>query len=418
MAQKDIELLAPVGSFEALSASINSGANSVYFGVGSLNMRSKSSFNFNLNDIRKVSSICKKNNIKCYLALNSVMYDQDKTLVKKIIKKSLDNNIDALIVSDPSILNYTQNLPIDIHLSTQLNISNLEGVKFWSKYANIMVLARELSLKQIKYITNQIDKQNILGKSDKKIRIEVFIHGALCMSISGKCFLSTHLHNTSANRGECFQICRKPFNIIDDQGLELTLDNPYILSPKDLCTLPIIKEILNSNVSVLKIEGRGRSPEYVSNVVRAYRKAIDLCTVNKLSTSTINELMLDLQDVYNRGFWTGHYLGENNSSWNTNVGGSKSNSYKVYVGRIVKYFKKAQVAEFIIEAGKLAEGDDILIIGPTTGAEKIITNEIYLNENKVEIAEKGSGFTFKVPFIVRPSDKIYKINKRVSSSNQ
>jgi len=410
---KDIELLAPVGSFESLAAAINAGANSIYFGVESLNMRSRSSFNFTLSHLKKIVDKCSKYEVNSYLALNTIIYDHDLKQAKKIIYKALDNNIDALIISDPSVLMLTQNLPIKVHLSTQLNICNLESVKFWSKYADVMVLARELSLDQISFITNQINRKSIKGKSNNKIKIEVFIHGALCMAISGKCFLSTHLHNAPANRGECYQICRRPFKATDDQGFELQLDSPYILSPKDLCTVPIIDNILKANVKILKIEGRGRSPEYVEMVVKSYRQAIDLCQSNDFTKEKVQAIKSNLDKVYNRGFWSGHYFGQNTESWNTDVGGSKSTVYKEYVGKIIKYFKKINVAEFQIESGSISKDDEILIIGPTTGSCRINANEIIHNNSVIPLAKIGKNYTMKIPFIVRPSDRIYKIIKRI-----
>jgi len=412
MKYNDIEILAPVGSYESLAASIQGGANSVYFGIGHLNMRSRSSVNFKINDLSKISKICQEKNIKSYLALNTIMYDKDLTLMKKIVNSAIKSGINAIIVSDQSILNYTIDKPIHVHLSTQLNISNFETLKFYSKYSDVAVLARELNLNQIKQIGNQIKRTELHGKSGQPYKIEVFVHGALCMAVSGKCFLSHHIDNASANRGECYQVCRREFKVVDDQKNEIVLHNNYILSPKDLATLPFIDKIINSNVKILKIEGRGRSPEYVKTVVNVYRQAIDAINANCFTLEVKQNLMNKLATVYNRGFWSGHYLGENLDNWQTNAGGSKSNNYKFYVGKIKKYFKKINVAEALIEAGELSIGDEILIIGPTTGIEEfIVENLVYENKDVIRVT-KGNTITFKINRLLRPSDKIYKLKKR------
>jgi U32 family peptidase len=407
----EIELIAPVGSYESLISAIDAGANAIYFGVENLNMRSRSSINFSLNDLAKISDICKKANIKSYLTLNTVMYDEDVPLIKKIIDTANTRNIDAIIATDLSVISYAYSVNMNVHLSTQLSVSNINSIKFFSTYSDVVVLARELSLDQITNIVNEIEKQQIKGPSGNLIKIEVFIHGALCMAISGKCFLSQHLHNTSANRGECYQICRREFKVFDDQNNELMIDNHYVMSPKDLCTLPFLDKIVSSGVKLLKIEGRGRSPEYVKTVVSTYREALNLIKDNKFDSNAKSALVLKLRKVYNRDFWDGHYLGKLIHDWNTDIYGSKATTKKVYVAKCNKYFKKIGVGEFLIESGQLSIGDNILIIGSTTGIKELVVKELRVDNLNVTQVAKGTIFSMKLDVLIRASDKLYRVDK-------
>ncbi|NLJ07899.1 MAG: U32 family peptidase [Sphingobacteriales bacterium] len=407
----NVEIAAPVGSFEGLMAAIQGGADSIYFGIDSLNLRSASSFNFKLSDIKKISKICNNHGIKNYLTLNSIIYDEEIKKAKKIIDYSKDF-INGIIVSDCSLLEYLKNLSLPVHLSTQLNISNLESLKFFSQYCDVIVLARELSLKQISFISRQIKKHNIKGKSGNIIKLEVFIHGALCMSFSGKCFLSEHTHGKSANRGECLQNCRRPYSIIDDQNNIFKLDNPYILSAKDLSTLSILDKIVKTSVSILKIEGRGRSPEYVKTVVSTYNKALSLINNNSFDRISIQKLNEDLSSVYNRGYWTGHYLSEFVSDWNTDVSGSKSKVIKEYIGDVTNYFRKNSVVEIFVNNSQIVNNDKLLIIGNKTGVVELKIAEIWFENSIILKAEKGNKITLKCNEIVRKNDKVYKIVSR------
>lgn len=405
-----VELLAPVGSYESLISAINAGANAVYFGVENLNMRSRSSINFTLEDLSEISRICKESNIRTYITLNTVMYDEDMPLIMAIIDRAKESEIDAIIATDLSVINYARSKKVAVHISTQLSVSNIEAVKFYSAFADVMVLARELSLDQISNIIKGIENQQIKGPSGNLIKIEVFIHGALCMAISGKCFLSQHMHNASANRGECYQVCRREFRVFDDQNNELLIDNHYVMSPKDLCTLPFLDKIVSAGVKLLKIEGRGRSPEYVKIVVGTYRDALNLISNNQFNLEAVSRLEIQLKTVYNRGFWDGHYLGKMMHDWNTDIYGSKATTKKVYVAKCIKYFKKIGVGEFLMETGRLSVGDNILIIGPTSGTIGLIINELRENNLSVQTVNKGTVFSMPVIELIRSSDKIYRVD--------
>jgi putative protease len=403
-----MEILAPAGSYESLQAAIQSGANSVYFGIDKLNMRSRSSFNFNLDDLKQISQLCRQNNVKTYITLNTVMYEEDIPTMHEIVDAAIDNSIDAIIASDQSVINYVHNKNIALHLSTQINISNIESVKFYAHFADVVVLARELNLEQIGQISRAIKDQNICGPSGNLVKIEVFGHGALCMAVSGKCFLSEHLHKKSANRGACYQVCRREFKVADDKGVELKLENNYILSPKDLCTIGFLDEIMSAGISILKIEGRGRSPEYVSKVVSSYKRAIEAIQKNEYTSELKSGLLDDLKKVFNRGFWEGHFLGKNLEEWTTDIHGSKASHKKEYLGKGVKYFKKIQVAEFIMESGSLEVGDNVFVIGPTTGVLEIVIKDLWFENKSVSRVTKGNHFSLKIPQIIRNSDKLYK----------
>lgn len=404
-----IEITAPVGSWESLSAAIQAGADSVYFGVGNLNMRSRSSINFTLTDLARISRICRKNNIRTYLTLNTVIYDEEMKEMQKIVRSARKHQISAIIASDQSVIHYAASVGIPVHMSTQTNISNLAAVKVYAPMADVMVTARELSLKQVKAITTGIRKQKIKGPSGEPVRIEIFAHGALCMAISGKCYLSLDNASASANRGECYQICRRPYKVTDmDGGIELVVDNEYIMSPKDLSTIGFLDKIIAAGVSLLKIEGRGRSPEYVKTVVSCYREAVDSIIDGTYSEEKINNWLERLKTVYNRGFWDGYYLGKKMGEWSQQHG-SAATQHKEYVGKITNYFTKLGVAEIKMESGELRQGDTIFVIGPTTGVEELEIPEIRVDLKVVEKTVKGESCSVPMPNLVRRADKVYKI---------
>jgi putative protease len=408
MKRKDIEVMAPAGSYESLMAAIQGGADSVYFGVEQLNMRAASSNNFTIEDLRKIASICKENRIKSYLTVNVVVYDHEIEQMHKIIDAAVENGITAIIASDLSVINYASLAGIEIHLSTQLNITNIEALKFYARWADVVVLARELNLDQVGYIFRSISEQNITGPKGDLIKIEMFVHGALCMAISGKCYLSLHENNKSANRGECYQTCRKSYLATNmETGYEIEIDNEYIMSPKDLCTIGFLDKLVNSGVRVLKIEGRARSAEYVREVSACYNEAlmaIEYGTFNKVKTDVWRAR---LSKVFNRGFWDGYYLGQTMGEWNTNYG-SSATKRKIYIGKITNYFTRLNVAEIKLENGDLDKGDTILITGPTTGVFEYQVDEIRVDLIVAEKALKGELCSIKTPEYLRRSDKVYK----------
>ena len=408
-----IEIMSPAGSQECLSAAIKAGANSVYFGVDQLNMRSKAAKNFKLRDLKNIVKLCAKNNVKTYLTLNTILYDNDQETMKKICNEAKKAKITAIIASDVSAIKYAQSIGQTVHISTQTNVSNLEAVKFYSKYADVIVLARELTLNQIKNIITQIKKQNITGPSGKLIRIEVFAHGALCVSISGKCYMSLGVYNSSANRGKCLQNCRRKYRVIDDEtGQELVLDNKYIMSPKDLCTIKFLDKILNAGVQVLKIEGRGRSPEYVYTVTKIYREAADAYLKKRFTKEKTKKWTKELEKVFNRGFWHGgYYLGKKLGEWSGKYG-SQATTKKQYLGLTTNYFVKTKIGEFILQNDKLEIGDEILIIGPTTGVIQTKVTTIYKDEKPIKIAKKSDNITIPIPEKIRKRDKLYLVIKQ------
>lgn len=408
MTARDVEIMAPVGSYESLMAAIQGNANSVYFGIGHLNMRSKSSKNFTLEDLEKISSIAKENNLRTYITLNTVIYDDELEEARAIINAARKNGISAIIASDHAVIQYANQVGIEIHMSTQTNITNLESVKYWSKYADVMVTARELNLKQVAYITREVEKQQITGPSGKLVQIEVFAHGALCMAVSGKCYLSLDNLNSSANRGACLQQCRRPYTVKDDDGIELKVDNEYIMSPKDLKTIDFLDKILKAGVRVLKIEGRGRSADYVKTVSNVYRKAVDAYFEGNFSEENIKEWNLELATVYNRGFWDGYYLGRKMGEWTAQYG-SMATKQKVYVGKINNYFGKLKVAEIKMETQDLSLDDEIRIIGPTTGVYEDVIQEIRVDLQNVQQTKKGEICSIPVNSLVRRGDKVYKV---------
>ena len=408
MGSKDIEIMAPVGSYESLQAAIQGGADSVYFGIGHLNMRSKSSQNFTLDDLKKISSIAKQHNLRTYITLNTVIYSDEIEQMKSIINAAAENNITAIIASDQAVIQYARQVGMEVHMSTQTNITNIEAVKFWSAFADVMVTARELNLKQVAAITKEIEEQQVKGPSGNLVQIEVFAHGALCMAVSGKCYLSLDNLNSSANRGACLQQCRRPYHVTDDDGIELVVDNEYIMSPKDLKTLDFLDKILKAGVRVLKIEGRGRSPEYVKTVSRVYREAADGFLEGTFSQERIDQWNKELESVYNRGFWDGYYLGRKMGEW-TEKYGSQATKRKVYVGKINNFFSKLNVAEIKMETQDLRLGDEIKIIGPTTGVYEDHVSEIRVDLKKVTQTIKGDECSIPVKELVRRGDKVYKV---------
>jgi len=407
--RNEIELLAPAGSFESLMAAIQGGADSIYFGVQHLNMRSVSSHNFSLEDLEKITSICKKHHIRSYLTLNTILYDDDLKLMREIIRRAKKAGVSALIVSDQGAILEAFSAGMEVHISTQLNISNIASLMFYSQWADVVVLARELNLSQIHNIYQSILKKPITGPHGKPIRLELFAHGAMCMAISGKCYMSLHEMDSSANRGACMQTCRKPYLVTNKAtGYELEIDNEYIMSPKDLLTINFLNKILDSGIRVLKIEGRARSPEYVKTVVSCYNEALLSLAENTYSKEKIQEWRNRLSTVFNRGFWDGYYLGRKLGEWSHQYG-SQATRRKEYLGKGNNYFQKIGVAEFILEAGNLQLGDEVLITGPTTGVIQTRVEEIRVDLKKVPVAKKGEQCSIPVSMIVRRSDKLYKI---------
>ena len=404
-----IELMAPAGSFESLQAALDNGADSIYFGVEQLNMRARASINFTMDDLKEISVRCKAKNVRTYLTLNTIIYDHDLSVVKTLLQKAKEADITAVIAMDQAVIASARAIGMEVHISTQINVTNIETVKFYAMFADTMVLSRELSLRQVKKITEQIVKDDVRGPSGNLLEIEIFGHGALCMAVSGKCYMSLHSSNSSANRGACKQNCRKKYTVIDQEtGFEMELDNEYIMSPKDLCTIDFLDQIEDAGVKVLKIEGRGRAPEYVANVIKCYRDAIDSIEAGTYNREKVISWMLDLEKVYNRGFWSGYYLGQKLGEW-SNGSGSHATQKKVYVGKGMHYFPKTNIAEFKIEAYEIAIGDTILITGPTTGAKEMEITQMFINDIVGEKALKGDSCTFKIDFRIRPSDKLYKI---------
>ena len=404
-----IELMAPAGNFESLQAAIDNGADSVYFGVDQLNMRARASINFTMDDLSEITKRCNKKNVRTYLTLNTIIYDHDLSVIKNLLDSAKQAGITAVIAMDQAVIAYARQIDMEIHISTQINITNIETVKFYAFFADTMVMSRELSLRQVKQICEQIEKEQIKGPSGKLVEIEIFGHGALCMAVSGKCYMSLHSFNSSANRGACKQNCRKKYSVIDQEtGIDMELDNEYIMSPKDLCTLDFLDQVVDAGAKVLKIEGRGRAPEYVAKVIKTYREAIDAIEDDTYTEDNVALWMEELKKVYNRGFWDGYYLGQKLGEW-SDVSGSKATQKKLYIGKGVHFFPKPSIAEFKIEAYDVKLGDTLLITGPTTGVEEFELTEMLVNDEQLEIAQKGDSFTIPTKFRVRASDKLYKI---------
>ena len=404
-----IELMAPAGNFESLQAAIDNGADSVYFGVEQLNMRARASINFTIDDLSEIAKRCKKKNVRSYITLNTIIYDHDLSIIKTVLNAAKKADITAVIAMDQAVIAYARQIGMEVHISTQINITNIETVKFYALFADTMVMSRELSLRQIRSITEQIEKEQIKGPSGNLVEVEIFGHGALCMAVSGKCYLSLHSHNSSANRGACKQNCRKKYTVIDQEtGFEIELDNEYMMSPKDLCTLDFLDQVIETGIKVLKIEGRGRAPEYVATVIKTYREAIDAYYAGIYSEEKVEKWMTELSKVYNRGFWSGYYLGQKLGEW-SNSEGSQATQKKVYIGKGAHYFPKSKIGEFKIEAYDINLGDTILITGPTTGVKEFELSEMLVNDQKLATAKKGDSCTIPLEFRIRPSDKLYKI---------
>ncbi|MCE8180513.1 U32 family peptidase [Porphyromonas gingivalis] len=408
----DFEIMAPVGSYESLMAAIKAGADSVYFGIEGLNMRARSANNFTTEDLYKIAEICRDKGVKSYLTVNTVIYDEDIALMRSVIDAAQKTQISAIIASDVAAMTYANEIGVEVHLSTQLNISNAEALRFYSRFADVVVLARELNMDQVRTIHETIVRDNICGPKGHPVRIEMFAHGALCMAVSGKCYLSLHEHNSSANRGACAQICRRGYTVKDkDSGLELDIENQYIMSPKDLKTIHFINKMMDAGVRVFKIEGRARGPEYVYTVCRCYKEAIEAYCNGTYDEEAIGRWDEQLATVFNRGFWDGYYLGQRLGEW-THRYGSGATRQKIYVGKGIKYFSRLGVAEFEIESGELHIGDEIVITGPTTGVIIQKVEEIRYELQTVEEATKGQRISIPVKEKVRPSDKLYRFDKR------
>ncbi|MDD2562782.1 MAG: U32 family peptidase [Salinivirgaceae bacterium] len=409
--RNDIELMAPAGNFESLYAAIQGGANSVYFGIGRLNMRAKSSVNFTIEDLPNIAKICQENNLFSYLTINTIIYDADIEEMHKLIDKAKEANISAIIATDIATIHYASQKGVEIHASTQLNITNIEAIKFYSQWVDVAVLARELNLNQVAHITRQIKEQNICGPSGKLVKIEIFAHGALCMAVSGKCYLSLHETGASANRGACQQTCRKGYIVTEKEtGHELEIDHEYIMSPKDLCTVGFLNKIIDAGVTVLKIEGRARGPEYVKKVCDIYNNAIDSLVSNSYTTAKIEQWKEELSTVFNRGFWDGYYLGQRMGEW-SNVYGSRATHHKVYIAKVTNYYSNIGVVELKVESGELSIGEEVLIIGPTTGVLETPILEIRKENKSCKTAIKGDLISIPSKSIVRRGDKLYKFIK-------
>ncbi|MBD8390003.1 peptidase U32 family protein [Dysgonomonas sp. BGC7] len=407
----EFEIMAPVGSYDSLAAAIQGGADSIYFGIEGLNMRAKSSNNFTLDDLKQIASICKENGLKSYLTVNTIIYDNDISLMHKIVDAAKDAQLSAVIASDVSVMMYARSIGVEVHLSTQLNITNTEALKFYGQFADVVVLARELNMDQVAAIYKDIVEQEIKGPGGELIRIEMFSHGALCMAVSGKCYLSLHEKDLSANRGACNQICRRGYIVKDKEtDIELEIDNEYIMSPKDLKTIHFMNKMMDAGVRVFKIEGRARGPEYVRTVVECYKEAIGAYCSDTFTEDKIADWDERLATVFNRGFWDGYYLGQRLGEWSSNYG-SGATKRKIYIGKGIKYFSNLGVAEFLMETQSLKVGDEILITGPTTGAVTQIVDEIRVDLKPVAETVKGEKFSIKVEDKIRPSDKLFKLIK-------
>lgn len=409
MIRSDVEIMAPVGSYETLMAAIQGGAGSVYFGMEHLNMRSRSSHNFSINDLKQIAEIAAKNNVKTYLTLNVEIFDGEITQMKDVLDSAKNAGVSAVIAADISVIQYARSIELEVHISTQVNITNIEAVKFYANFADVVVLAREMDLRKVTEIYKQINDQQIKGPSGKLMRLELFAHGALCMAISGKCYLSLHEMNSSANRGACLQVCRRAYTVADKEtGAGLDIDNEYIMSPKDLKTIHFLNKVLDAGVSVLKIEGRARSPEYVKTTVECYSEAVDSYFNGTFSDDKIRVWDARLSSVFNRGFWDGYYLGQRLGEWSGNYG-SQATKRKLYIGKCTNYFTNIEVAEFVLETNNIKVGDEVIITGPTTGVVQTSISEIRYDLKPVTEGLKGQKVSVPVDIKLRRSDKLFKL---------
>ncbi len=409
MERRDVEIMAPVGSYESLMSAIQGGAGSVYFGIEHLNMRSRSSNNFSLVDLRKIVEIASRNDIKTYLTLNVEIFDGELRQMHEILHAAKEAGVSAVIAADVSVIQFARSINLEVHISTQVNITNIEAVKFYAMFADVLVLAREMNLGRVWEISNQIRMENITGPSGNMIRLEMFVHGALCMAISGKCYLSLHEMNSSANRGSCLQTCRRAYTVTDKEtGAEIDIDNEYIMSPKDLKTIHFLNKILDAGVSVLKIEGRARSAEYVKTTVECYHEAVNAYFDNSFTLEKIEDWNKRLSTVFNRGFWDGYYLGQRLGEWSKNYG-SLATKRKLYLGKCTNYFSNIKVAEFKLETNKLNVGDEIIVTGPTTGVVEMVVQEIRVDLKPVDEAKKGERISIQIEEKLRRADKLYKL---------
>ncbi|HRN35225.1 MAG TPA: peptidase U32 family protein [Saprospiraceae bacterium] len=404
-----IELLAPAGSFESLMAAIHAGADAVYFGVAQLNMRAKSINSFRIDDLEEIGTICRAHRVKTCLTLNTVMYDYDMQLIRTILNEVKKHGINAVIASDFAVIEMCRSMNIPLHISTQANVSNVEAARFFAPFSDVIVLARELTLQQVKAITAAIEREDIRGVSGHRLRIEIFAHGALCMAVSGKCYLSLHEQNASANRGACTQNCRRPYKVIDmETGNELEIDNEYIMSPKDLCTIDILDQVADSGASIIKIEGRGKSADYVYTVTSCYREALQALEDGTYDEPKVKDWMSRLEKVYNRGYWEGYYLGRKLGEWTKNPG-SAATERKVYIGKSTNFFSKINVAQFEIETGKLKAGDKLLVMGRNFGVHELSFDDVRVNGVEAHEAKRGDMLTFQMGYKTTVTDKLYKL---------
>ena len=408
MQRKDFEIMAPVGSYESLAAAIEAGADAVYFGVEGLNMRSRSSANFTLDDLAEIVRRCHQEQVKTYLTVNTVIYDTDLDYLDKIIAAAKTAGVTAIIASDIAVFNACRRHGVEIHISTQCNITNIEAVRFYAGIADVMVLARELNLDQVRAIYDTIEAEDIRGPHGQRVRLEMFCHGALCMAVSGKCYLSLHQMNSSANRGACTQICRRGYEVTDlETGDKLNVDNKYIMSPKDLKTIHFLDRLVDAGVRVLKIEGRARGPEYVYTAVKCYSEALEAICKGTYNAEAVARWDEELAKIFNRGFWDGYYLGQRLGEWSAKYGSTATRT-KQYVAKGVKWFSKLGVGEFLMEGAELCVGDEVVITGPTTGALIITVEDIRVDGKSVDRAVKGDSFSIAVPAKIRPADRLYR----------
>lgn len=408
MNRKDFEIMAPVGSWESLAAALAAGTDAVYFGIEGLNMRSRSSSNFSTDDMRRIVEECNSKGVKTYLTVNTIVYDGDLPRMREIIDTAKDAGVSAIIASDMAAILYAREIGQEVHISTQVNVTNIESVKFYSQFADVMVLARELNLEQVSAIHNEIEAQNLTGPAGRPVRLEMFCHGALCMAVSGKCYMSLHEMNSSANRGACNQICRRSYTVRDrETDEELVVDNKFIMSPKDLKTIHFLDQMVDAGVRVFKIEGRARGPEYVHEAVQCYSEALEAVCDGTFSQEKVAVWDSRLEKIFNRGFWNGYYLGQRLGEWSSKYGSSATRT-KVYTARAIRYFPKIGIGEFQLEAGSLRVGDEVVVTGPTTGALIFNISELRMDLKPVDEVKKGDRFSMPVPSKVRASDRLYR----------